>query len=1173
MAEEFDFSLASEAKDTKEDTYDFGLRSEEVKPVDDYDFSLRSSDNKVEPMVVPDNVQKDAGILRKMLEDQSNPSLKADWDVNYMPRNKDAIVDGMSAIYGVQVEDWDDEKLFDSFMWYNRSYDVANLARIAHHEYVLSKSDVRGKEKIGEMLRVWQEMPGGNKPKDELKQAWKHYATAVVLDPINVVAPGVGKILGWGGGKMASGAVTSARLKALKPGAARTFKEAEEIYAASMAEATKRANADLAKRTATTQSTSTTGKLWTEEAKREYKATIAAEMAFSAGAEYLYQRGYMEVGQQDQIYLDRVAITALGSGLVLSGAMAMNMGRGASGFKPTTNLPKPTQDRKKIFSNLATLMNDAKEGSSWAEKVAAGTEIEDLDFEFWRSMTSRMVASLADDGIVPPKDYPENFGNWLADMVKEGDPVDGRELLKEFSDATGIKIGALEGEDSLEVFANMFAKHYSMAGASLGDLGRAAQKLGDNAPLRDIMAEATRQSSGEMYGLLGKLSEKGTKFGGKTGKFLADSQTNIIRGIISNIGTTRLNIFGFGASTTENSTVDLVKGLLLLPADAIKYFTGSGDVKQGLTLIDMQRQKLRNTLDAGTNYDQYQALLALKGDELGEMAYTLSGGVDNLDEILKARGLDPDDSYANAAVTRLADVASYINLVQAQDAITKSIEFNYQLDKNLRLSTGKTLAEIMQHPQAAKLINQPEFNDAQAKALYETGRAIYSTSYRDLPIIGGLAGTIEDFRKIPFLGLEVPFGKFFNNVVAKTVDYSGVSVPMKALSQTFGKGTVYANRDYADLTIRAVLGWTVAGEMLDKANEYIDKGYGTYEYDDPITGNVVDGKWSYPASAYLAVSRIAAWKGREIPADEFAEIHGQLKAVKAFQDFWFGKGEIPRTVLEQGLEFVVGNLTRDLNDTTTMLVDQALGIMQEPEGAGQAMWELAYNGPRSNIIQGATRWLEPANTVLQMITRTPVMDVRDGDRKWNEATKYVSYWASDSNVPSFNVGEGKVGINTTKFMGDRAAPPMTYVSRVGNMVGEELWRLNKFSDSAAANNMYEQYFNSVLEEGSKKLWESDKFQNAPLLVQENMWSKTKSKAVDMANSMMATKSNESARLKLILDINAKPDRLFNAVIKEMLDPEGTLGLLDKRLDEMTEQQLIHIDEGMKWYFKNYDNNN
>ena len=63
-------------------------------------------------------------------------------------------------------------------------------------------------------------------------------------------------------------------------------------------------------------------------------------------------------------------------------------------------------------------------------------------------------------------------------------------------------------------------------------------------------------------------------------------------------------------------------------------------------------------------------------------------------------------------------------------------------------------------------------------------KSLYSLSYKDETTIGELAGFVENFRNTPGVGLLAPFGRFFNNTVAFSMDMTGISFLQKLASPT-----------------------------------------------------------------------------------------------------------------------------------------------------------------------------------------------------------------------------------------------------------------------------------------------------------------------------------------------------------------------------------------------------
>ena len=186
------------------------------------------------------------------------------------------------------------------------------------------------------------------------------------------------------------------------------------------------------------------------------------------------------------------------------------------------------------------------------------------------------------------------------------------------------------------------------------------------------------------------------------------------------------------------------------------------------------------------------------------------------------------------------------------------------------------------------------------------------------------ANFIEEFRKIPVIGLSMPFGQFFNNTVAFMMDYSGAG----AIHSLWNKGRNYTEKLYTDPKkikimeekgipterigelleqnrrhkyiegeatekfIKGAVGWSWILAKAEEEKEAIDEGLA---WDQQRSGaTLVTKQYDYPASLFKYVARLEAHRQR-----------GEEPPREMWKVFWdvFGLGQADRSlgVYERGI--------------------------------------------------------------------------------------------------------------------------------------------------------------------------------------------------------------------------------------------------------------------------------
>ncbi len=199
-------------------------------------------------------------------------------------------------------------------------------------------------------------------------------------------------------------------------------------------------------------------------------------------------------------------------------------------------------------------------------------------------------------------------------------------------------------------------------------------------------------------------------------------------------------------------------------------------------MMDLQRQKVRNMVDPYGTKDTILDYMAVRPEAQREIFRYLNGGVE-VKGILDEFELNPDKIKDKNFVQKTNELFETLYAVKAQDFITKTQEFAYAIDKQVRIKYGKTFAEFLQDDELVKYLSQPgtdmfkEFAEIEARAVQDALRNTFSKKYGGNDgYLQKLANGIEEVRNVPGIGVLAPFGQFWNNSVAFMFDHSGISL-------------------------------------------------------------------------------------------------------------------------------------------------------------------------------------------------------------------------------------------------------------------------------------------------------------------------------------------------------------------------------------------------------------
>jgi len=820
----------------------------------------------------------------------------------------------------------------------------------------------------------------------------------------------------------------------------------------------------------------------------------------------------------------------------------------------------------RIKSNGADVVNSGKL-YDWGTNVRKGVELDGQDNEFFRVLMlgdadkglTGFAQMMSDKGFVyRPRTRDDTITRFMTDAIMSSGKKDTADFIKQFKAATGIKkvnvekildpkkTGKLE-DLNIENFAQVFAKKISDHAVGLNAMSQARRVL----TLGDIDDVTFKQYADSMLSLgiksdaeksaVGEFSERWFK------NAITRNQNRIIRLLVSNPSTSYLNLVGWGAATGINSITDMgVASIHFGRSGLYKVFgndLASAEQKRiAGQLVRANRERIRNLFDPNMTLDTFRSISILEPKALQQLTEVLPGGIEDVSKM--SRGFDPDNvmmggsptewfatsrkSYdVSAGADKTVDFIQKISFVKAQDVFTKSQEFMYQMDKNLRVSFDKSFSEFYTDGAANKMMATKEYQQSLAKAVAETQRATFSKSYKD---VGMIAEVIEEARNAPGLGLLVPFGRFFNNTINFMVEMSGGGLITKGL------GVAYKDKGYAELLTRGAVGWATVSTLAQYELDYRKQGLAWDQSRSDITGEVTTEKFIFPVSHLKAGARILSYyyDGEQMPEGEMKQIRETI-----------------------GL----GAITRQLDQTASGLGDTLEAAIS---GDKNALLKLQEIGAKigSQAISGATRFLDPVNLAVGLGRGKDytAIDRRDGSRMLNDSVRYMDqmiavFRGEDLAPQRVRAATGEDRSDASKMLGSREIK-LTDTARIMNMVGLPTFQADMSmgkSGSAKASNRYNQIFNAFVEFQATNLLKNPKFKKGEDMLQRDVDSGLLSTRKSMVDTLL---KNARASTLAAMETGAEDNQTFKKMIAVMTKYSSKkVDLAMRTLSESTKMDL------------------
>ena len=1024
------------------------------------------------------------------------------------------------------------------------------------------EDDLEKLNKVGKFYTMFEGMETlfGDTTTSEKLEILGDYTREAILDPANLIGLGVGKFLASGGTKVASRLAQKKAMQIYKKNLLKgksketAKKQADKMWAKVMRGAAKDEKNVAVQNKLKKESARGMKALATKQGLKEVAGVTLVDTVAGVGSALAYEDGLVRTTGREGNYLVAGGLGAIGSLAVGGGlgATSVLLSRKSGDLAlPATDVAPVEKVRNinRVTDSLLQHINKMGGKDSWREKVNAGKNLAVGDYG--DTFFEEMLLGNEDKGLIglaevmyeqgftyTPRYSGDKVSNFVSDVIKEADPQDIKNFLTDFEEMTGITMYTSK-EAGIDKklrdftpadFSKAFAYWASKRGEGLGAISRLNRIITGERDVRNTTFSDFTQSMFDT-GLAQKKSAEGSSlFRGKLkdvdlafgAEGIKAGQNRIVRMLVSAPSTSYLNLVGWGAATAINSATDVGMGLLFAGKGLGQKLLQNENAGESLRIagayLRANKQKIRNMLDPNMTYDAFKSISIKNPDAMRELVRVLPGGIEDIDKVLKQSGFNPDETIGGAVSEKVVDFAQFISFVKMQDVFTKSQEFIYQLDKNLDITYGKSFSEFFKDPNAARLMNEKKYKQAVARATYETQKAIFSLSYKDDTTIGELAGFVENFRNTPGVGLLAPFGRFFNNTVAFSMDMTGISFIQKLASPAS------QTRSAKELGLRGAIGLGFIGTMIQDEQIYREQGLGPFQRIDPETGGIADEKFNFPTSHFKAGARILSYaaEGKKPPEGEVKQISDIIG---------------------------INQLTRQLNQTVDGFgnsVNKVIsGDISIIEGVANT-----FGGIASQVVSGTTRFIDPYNALVGLGIRRDKykhVDRKQGSKTINNALRYMDQFIAatvgDLQQEKFSASIGDIRSDASKQLAYREVE-LTDTAKILNIIGRPNYLADKRTKIAVAGNRYNEIFHDTIEVLAGDLLRREAFKKGKI---EGSGSTQLEVRTKLVNNIF-TEAREIT--KYLMETGA--ESLSDMQLQKLLDLEGkfTIPKIDRALENL-----------------------
>ena len=330
------------------------------------------------------------------------------------------------------------------------------------------------------------------------------------------------------------------------------------------------------------------------------------------------------------------------------------------------------------------------------------------------------------------------------------------------------------------------------------------------------------------------------------------------RMLVSLPETSVLNLKGFSSIYVGNAAAEILSATQYSVAAMNPLLTKS----QRTELLRMrniyfqtQSKKFQTLLNPHDSFETFEAILDNKPEARKVLTEAYYMGIEQKGD---KYGVNPEGVGFKVA-EKLASVANTMSGVKLQDLFTKSQFFIPELDKFLKMKYNRSLDDVVDAGDY-QLID----GEITALAVEGTQKAVFSKDYTTESthyMLRGAAGIIEDLSKYPGLNFIMPFGRFFNSVIATAHQWgpsglieSGAIEAVRKARKEFGEDvtprsildTADAQSDFNKALVGTGMLVGVTKYQFAKSDEL-----GTFDTEGP-GGTVIDQQNNYPLSLLLA---------------------------------------------------------------------------------------------------------------------------------------------------------------------------------------------------------------------------------------------------------------------------------------------------------------------------------
>jgi hypothetical protein len=697
---------------------DESLQDEEEADVVDSSKLLVPVDESTEEQTERELFTDDSSVTPEGVRDLTNDAVYA------------KIAPHMKSRFGMTEAKHGRQEVVDTYVNYMRKFNFGQSVVTATELAYLSGATDIEKAQAAAAYSTFDSMKGafaeGTSGMEKLDAVYD-YGRALIVDPVNLLGLGLGKLVSGGGTKAAAKLAQQA-----------ISKEVAELMVKQGITKGSVQTAQLLKRkligdTLKSEAFKTSSrKLAVKEAAVVGALDTVAGVTFDA----MYQESYQKVGLQDNYSLLQGGIAAAGGVLGTGLSMGLSIiSKGYRGYDEGTDLlsakyfdqaatdmakarmvagdvPKVVKDDLDLKGLEDSLPSFTDGIEAFAEKVQRGSLIRlmsggqrapketQIRKAFYlgdeESGIRGLAGILADNGVRnwTPRNDTDNFSNWMMDLVKELPKGVQDQVDAAFKKSLGSAVESYKGKTLIQAL-DMDAQEFSLAGKNLNILAQMSKTLEfiPPKPADEVFEELIDL---ELMPVSQRVREA---FSGASEAF----QRNFIRMLVTHPGTTALNLIGWVNASTLQSTTDMVRGTLyggraMVDAAMFNRESAAKYARKAGLMFSLQKDKMANLLDSHMTYEGAMDFLAYNPEAQKKLFKYMAGGVEVKDiakelgftdvaEAIKKSGVEGSDAFAKdpGAAEKIFNGMQVLYGVKATDMISKTQELMYAVDKRIRV--------------------------------------------------------------------------------------------------------------------------------------------------------------------------------------------------------------------------------------------------------------------------------------------------------------------------------------------------------------------------------------------------------------------------------------------------------------------------------------------------------